>query len=162
MDENGFNPEAFLTKDTFTIPVELDDRDSEGKEQKRTVLITFQFGKEQEGVFTRQRKGLVNYYESALSRIASIGPCECEHDTAECCAKVGKDCARCIAADALANKNKEDSSVANQLSEVVRSIKGVSKPLTKEFWLSVPGKHQIAIGQAIAQDVFPSMPTSGD
>jgi hypothetical protein len=66
MSENGFDPKAFLTKDTFTIPVELPDTDEEGKPINHTMVITYQFGADQEDIFAKQEGVTVSDQLAAL------------------------------------------------------------------------------------------------
>src|SRR5882672_10381452 len=54
MSDNGLDVKAFLTKDTFTIPIELPDTDDDGNPTTRIVPITYKFGPEQEDIFTKK------------------------------------------------------------------------------------------------------------
>ncbi len=133
MSEN-IDVNAILSKPIFTIPVELVDRDEEGAEVSRNILVRYTFDDEIEEEID---KGLPD-----------------DKATEE-----AKENAKALAGEG--NPVPEikpitrSLTIAEQLAIIVKGIKGISVPLNTQYWRGVPMKHKRAIITAINADINP-------
>jgi hypothetical protein len=134
MPENGFDPNSILRKPIFTIPVLLTDRDDEGGEVERKILLQYQFDDELEeeiggGIFdaklTEQAQQNAKQLAGEGNEIPEVKPVMREFTLAE------------------------------QLAKIVKGIRGISVPLDVAYWKGVPQKHRNSIIAAINADVNP-------
>src|SRR5258708_2163372 len=134
MAENSFDVGKVLRKPAFNIPVVLTDRDDEGAEIERQILIQYQFDDELE---EKIGAGMVDDKATEKAQEDAI---------------------------ALAGDNKlpetkpvmRSFTISEQLALIVKSIRGVTEPLDVTYWRGVPSKHKQSIIAAINADVNPS------
>lgn len=146
-NNTDFDPQEVLTKNTFTIPVDITDRDDEGKEIVRQLLVTYHYDQDTQdefraGVETEVDNPKHEEWENA-NKAFGIGAGE----------KPGEEPPAKL-------KMRRDFNNEEQIRKLVKKIKGVPE-LSDEVWRQTPPKHKVAILEAVMEDIFPNMKSSG-
>lgn len=146
-----------LKKHEFTIPVTLTDRNDEtGKEEKREILLTYNYDDEtrkaykqgkMEDVYVRIPEGQ-DGHNPALTPVINPNIVEIENPEDP------------VPEGYKIDKKRRPLNNLEQLSLLVVRVKDVDEEINEKYWEGVPPKHQEAIVTAILEDVFPSLKTS--
>lgn len=153
-----FNPQERIAKGTFTIPVEIMDRDDEtGAEIKREILVTYHYDQDTQDEF---RKGVEEEVDNPEHAAWEIAKEQWENAHKTFTVAGGADPGEAPKEPDAKIKVRRDPSNEEQVRILTKKIKGV-ETLDEAFWRKTPPKHKKAILEAIMEDIFPNTKSSG-
>lgn len=145
---NEISPAQILTKSTFTIPVDIKDRDDEtGAEVVRKIFITYHYDQDTQDEF---KAGIV---------VEVDNPAHEQWENAK--RAFGDDNAGELGPEpALKIQSRREFTNEEQIRKLIVRIRGV-ETLDESFWRKTPPKHKAAMLEAIMEDIFPNLKSSG-
>lgn len=155
---DDFNPQERIAKGTFTIPVDIMDRDDDtGAEIKRQIFVTYHYDQDTQDEF---RNGVQEEVDNPAHAAWEIAKEQWENANKAFSVGAGVSPGEEPKEPDAKIKVRRDPSNEEQVRILTKKIKGV-EALDEPFWRKTPPKHKKAILEAIMEDIFPNTKSSG-